>query len=175
MRELRATGVDRLRDATGLPLSTYFSGPKIGWILDNVDGARERAEAGELAFGTIDTWLIWNLTGGGRRHVTDVTNASRTLLMDLETLDWHEPSARADGHPARDAARDPLARSEAYGEADGHRARRRADRRASSATSRRRCSARPASSPGEAKNTYGTGCFLLVNTGDGGRAHARSC
>src|SRR3954454_23564467 len=88
--------VDQLREVTGLPLSTYFAGPKIKWILDNVDGARERAEAGELAFGTIDTWLAWNLTG---EHVTDVTNASRTLLMNLETLDWHEPSLELMGIP----------------------------------------------------------------------------
>src|SRR4051812_6802856 len=86
--------VDQLREVTGLPLSTYFAGPKIKWILDNVDGARERAEKGELAFGTMDTWLLWNLTGGtnGGLHYTDVTNASRTLMMNLETLDWHEPS-----------------------------------------------------------------------------------
>jgi glycerol kinase len=88
VRELAGdVGVDRLRDHVGLPLSTYFAGPKVKWILDNVDGARERADNGELAFGTIDSWLLWNLTG---LHVTDVTNASRTLLMDLETLDWHK-------------------------------------------------------------------------------------
>jgi glycerol kinase len=80
-------GQDRLRAKTGLPLATYFSGPKISWILDNVPGARARAAAGELLFGTPDSWLIWNLTG---RHVTDVTNASRTLLMDLSTLDWDD-------------------------------------------------------------------------------------
>src|SRR3954468_2221179 len=89
VRELAGHGgVDRLRERVGLPLSTYFAGPKVKWILDNVEGTRERAEAGELAFGTIDSWLLWNLTG---QHLTDVTNASRTLLMDLETLDWHEP------------------------------------------------------------------------------------
>src|SRR6476620_7497774 len=83
-------GVDRLRSHVGLPLSTYFSGPKIAWILDNVDGARERAENGELAFGTMDTWVLWNLTGGtdGGLHVTDPTNASRTLLMNIDTLEW---------------------------------------------------------------------------------------
>ena len=91
VRELRRR-LDQLREATGLPLSTYFSGPKISWILDNVDGARERAESGELAFGTMDSWVLWNLTGGAV-HATDVTNASRTLLMDLETLDWHEPAS----------------------------------------------------------------------------------
>ncbi len=94
-------GVDRLRKDVGLPLSTYFSGPKIKWILDNVDGARKRAEAGELAFGNMDTWVLWNLTGGadGGVHATDVTNASRTMLMNLETLDWHEPSLDLMGIP----------------------------------------------------------------------------
>ncbi|MGH2464371.1 MAG: FGGY family carbohydrate kinase, partial [Candidatus Limnocylindrales bacterium] len=87
-----AGGPDRFRATTGLPLATYFSAPKIRWLLDNVPGARSRAEAGDLLFGTIDTWLIWNLSGGpaGGVHVTDVTNASRTLLMDLRTLDWDD-------------------------------------------------------------------------------------
>ena len=86
----RDGGQDRLRDKVGLPLATYFSGPKVKWILDNVDGARAKAEAGDLLFGNIDTWCIWNLTGGtnGGVHVTDVSNASRTMLMHLETLDW---------------------------------------------------------------------------------------
>jgi glycerol kinase len=83
----RVGGQDRYRQRTGLPLATYFSGPKIKWLLDNVPGARRRAQNGELLFGTIDTWLIWNATG---QHVTDVTNASRTLLMNLETLDWDD-------------------------------------------------------------------------------------
>ena len=113
-------GVDRLREATGLPLSTYFSGPKISWILDNVDGARERAENGELAFGTTDTWVLWNLTGGkdGGLHVTDVTNASRTMLMDLETLDWHEPSLDLMGVP-RSMLPEIKSSSEVYGEVKG--------------------------------------------------------
>jgi glycerol kinase len=85
-------GQDRFRSKTGLPLATYFSGPKVKWILDNVEGAREKAEAGDLLFGNIDTWAIWNLTGGssGGVHVTDVSNGSRTLLMDLERLDWDD-------------------------------------------------------------------------------------
>src|SRR5690606_16583514 len=85
-------GVQRFAAKTGLPLATYFSASKIAWILDHVDGARERAEAGELLFGTPDTWVLWNLTGGpdGGVHATDVTNASRTLLMDLRTLDWDD-------------------------------------------------------------------------------------
>src|SRR5947199_3453352 len=87
--DLAADGVqDRFRAMTGLPIATYFSGPKIKWMLDNVEGARQRAEAGEIVFGNLDTWCIWNLTGGpnGGVHVTDVTNASRTMLMDLRTL-----------------------------------------------------------------------------------------
>src|ERR671934_3085611 len=83
-------GQDRFRPTTGLPIATYFSGPKVRWILDNVDGTRERADSGDLLFGNIDTWCIWNLTGGpdGGLHITDVSNASRTMLMDLRTLDW---------------------------------------------------------------------------------------
>src|SRR5699024_73949 len=85
-------GTDRFRDVVGLPLATYFAGTKIAWILENVDGARERAEAGELLFGTTDTWVLWNLTGGpdGGIHATDVTNASRTMFMDLDTLTWRD-------------------------------------------------------------------------------------
>ncbi|HEY9527672.1 MAG TPA: FGGY family carbohydrate kinase, partial [Anaerolineales bacterium] len=85
----RDGGQDRFRAKTGLPLATYFSGPKIKWILDNVEGAREKAERGELLFGNMDTWLLWNFIGR-EAHTTDVTNASRTMLMDLETLDWDE-------------------------------------------------------------------------------------
>ncbi|OYX54276.1 MAG: glycerol kinase, partial [Micrococcales bacterium 32-70-13] len=94
-------GVRRFAETTGLPLATYFSATKIAWILDHVDGARARAEAGELLFGTIDTWLLWNLTGGvtGGVHATDVTNASRTLLMDLRTLDWDDALLAAFGVP----------------------------------------------------------------------------
>ena len=92
-----ADGPDKYKARVGLPLATYFSGPKVRWILDNVDGARARAEAGELLMGTIDTWVLWNLTGGpdGGVHVTDVTNASRTMLMDLKTLAW-DPEIAAD-------------------------------------------------------------------------------
>jgi glycerol kinase len=153
---VRAYGdADQLRERVGLPLSTYFSGPKIAWILEHVDGARERAEAGELAFGTIDSWLLWNLTG---EHVTDATNASRTLLMDLETLDWHEPSLELMGIPR---ALLPAIRSssEPYGEAFGTTiAGVLGDQQA--ALFGQTCFDR-----GDAKNTYGTGSFLLVNTG----------
>jgi glycerol kinase len=186
------SGQDRFRSKVGLPLATYFSGPKIRWLLDNVHGARERAESGDLLFGTIDTWVIWNLTGGagsggatgggatvgartgGARtgiHVTDVTNAGRTMLMSLNTLDWDDEMLAVMGVPR---AMLPAIRSssEFYGEVA--------------------CGAAPGDplatlagvpiagdlgdqhaalfgqtcfEPGEAKNTYGTGCFMLLNTG----------
>lgn len=154
---------DVVREATGLPLSTYFSGPKIKWILDNVDGARERAENGDLAFGTMDSWVIWNLTGG-EQHVTDVTNASRTLLMDLKTLDWHEPSLELMGIP-RSMLPEIKSSSEVYGEVKGTAiggtpiAGILGDQQA--ALFGQTCFDR-----GDAKNTYGTGSFLLVNTGE---------
>ncbi len=166
VRELAGeAGVDRLRERVGLPLSTYFSGPKVAWLLENVQGARERAENGELAFGTMDTWVLWNLTGGSRGgvHVTDVTNASRTMLMDLESLDWHEPSLELMGIP-RSMLPEIRSSSEVYGEASGTAAGGRpiagilGDQQA--ALFGQTCFAR-----GEAKNTYGTGSFLLLNTG----------
>src|ERR1700759_2228288 len=121
LRELAGDeGPNRRRQAVGLPLSTYFSGPKIKWILDNVDGARKRAEDGELAFGNMDTWVLWNLTGGkdGGVHATDVTNASRTMLMNLETLDWHEPSLDLLGIP-KSMLPEIKYSSEVYGAAQG--------------------------------------------------------
>jgi glycerol kinase len=166
VRELAGEeGPDRLREHVGLPLSTYFSGPKITWLLDNVPGARERAEAGDLAFGTIDTWLLWNLTGGphGGVHATDVTNASRTMLMDLRTLAWHEPSLRLMGIPPG-LLPEIRSSSEIYGEAAGTALGGRpvagmiGDQQA--ALFGQTCFSR-----GEAKNTYGTGSFLLLNTG----------
>jgi glycerol kinase len=166
VRELAGDeGVDRLRERVGLPLSTYFSGPKVAWLLDHVDGARERAENGELAFGTMDTWVLWNLTGGPRGgvHVTDATNASRTMLMDLQTLDWHEPSLQLMGIP-RAMLPEIRSSSEVYGEVEGTAAGGRpiagilGDQQA--ALFGQTCFER-----GEAKNTYGTGSFLLLNTG----------
>jgi glycerol kinase len=159
-------GVDRLRERVGMPLSTYFSGPKVAWLLDNVEGARERAERGELAFGTMDTWVLWNLTGGPRGgvHATDVTNASRTMLMDLETLDWHEQSLQLMGIP-RELLPEIRSSSETYGEVSGTAIGGRpvagmlGDQQA--ALFGQSCFSR-----GEAKNTYGTGSFLLVNTGE---------
>ena len=167
VRELAGDeGVDRLRDAVGLPLSTYFSGPKIRWLLDNVEGAQKRAENGELAFGNMDTWVLWNLTGGtkGGVHATDVTNASRTMLMDLQTLDWHEPSLELMGIP-RAMLPEIRSSSETYGEAKGTAvggvpvAGILGDQQAA-------LFGQTCFSAGDAKNTYGTGSFLLVNTGE---------
>jgi glycerol kinase len=157
-------GPDRFRSKTGLPLATYFAGPKVSWLLDHVAGARKRAEAGELLFGTIDSWELWNLTGGasGGRHLTDVTNASRTLLMDLRTLDWDEELLDAIGVPP---AMLPEIRpsSEVYGPAvdplDGVPvAGILGDQQAA-------LFGQTCFNVGEAKNTYGTGCFMLLNTG----------
>jgi glycerol kinase len=158
-------GQDRFRQTTGLPIATYFSGPKVRWILDNVDGAREKAESGDLVFGNIDTWCIWNLTGGvnGGVHVTDVSNASRTLLMNLETLDWEDANLQAIGVP-RAMLPEIRPSAETYGEVKlgGFEGTPIAgdlgDQQA--ATFGQVCF-----SPGEAKNTYGTGNFLLLNTG----------
>jgi len=157
-------GQDRFRSKTGLPIATYFSGPKIKWILDNVDGARERAERGEILFGNIDTWCIWNLTGGpdGGVHITDVTNASRTLMMDLQTLGWDEEILGILGVP-RAMLPEIKASSEVYGEAKGDLggisvAGDLGDQQAA-------LFGQTCFSVGEAKNTYGTGCFVLLNTG----------
>ncbi len=157
-------GQDRFRPKTGLPLATYFSGPKVKWILDNVDGVRERAQRGEVLFGNIDTWCIWNLTGGpdGGAHVTDVSNGSRTLLMNLETLDWDDEILGILGIPR---AMLPAIRpsSEKYGEAKGALAGipvagDLGDQQAA-------LFGQTAFDVGDAKNTYGTGCFMLLNTG----------
>lgn len=158
-------GQDRFREATGLPLASYFSGPKAAWLLDEVPGLRARAERGEIAFGTIDSWLIWNLTGGtdGGVHVTDVTNAGRTMLMNLSTLQWDPAILSAMNVPA---AMLPEIRSsaEVYGTAVGQLhgvpvAAALGDQQA--AVFGQTCFG-----VGEAKNTYGTGSFLLLNTGN---------
>ncbi len=154
------SGQDRLRGKTGLPLATYFSGLKLVWLLENVPGARARAEAGELLFGTIDTWLSWKLTG---LHLTDVTNASRTQLMDLATLDWDADILALMGIP-RACLPAIHSSSEVYGTCTGvlegvPLAGLLGDQQA--ALFGQACLA-----PGEAKNTYGTGCFMLMNTGE---------
>jgi len=160
----RDGGQDRLRPKVGLPLATYFSGPKVKWILENVDGARAKAESGDLVFGNIDTWCIWNLTGGvnGGVHVTDVTNASRTMLMNLETLDWDDEIVSLMGIP-RSMLPEIKASSEVYGKGVGTLAGipiagDLGDQQAA-------LFGQTCFSAGEAKNTYGTGCFMLMNTG----------
>jgi glycerol kinase len=153
-------GQDRFRAKTGLPLATYFSGPKLKWILENIPGTRQQAEKGELLFGNMDTWVLWNMTGV---HVTDVTNASRTLLMNLKTLDWDEEILQALGIPRR-MLPEIRSSSEVYGVAKGGLggvplAGDLGDQQAA-------LFGQTCFSPGEAKNTYGTGCFMLMNTGE---------
>ena len=161
----RSGGQDRFRIKTGLPLTTYFSGSKIRWILEHVKGARELAEAGEVIFGNIDTFLVWHLTGGihGGVHITDVTNASRTQLMNLETLSWDKEILDVFGIPEAMLPRIHSS-SEIYGVAKESSIRDVAiagilgDQQAALV-------GQACFEPGEAKNTYGTGCFLLMNTG----------
>ena len=152
-------GQDRFRAACGLPLATYFSGPKLRWLLDATPGARERAEAGELLFGTMDAWLIWKLTG---RHVTDVTNASRTMLMNLATLDWDDALLAAIGAP-RAMLPQILPSAQVYGTARGVLAG--VPVAAALGDQQAALFGQTCFDPGEGKCTYGTGSFLLVNTG----------
>ena len=159
-RELaREFGQDRFREKTGLPVTTYFSGPKVRWLLDHIPGLRERAEDGEVLFGTMDSWLIWNMCG---RHVTDVTNASRTLLMNIHTLEWDRHLLDVMGVPA---AMLPEIRpsSEVYGEAGSPFA----GLPVASALGDQHAAlvGQTCFEPGEAKCTFGTGSFLVLNTG----------
>ena len=161
----KAGGQDRFRGKTGLPLTTYFSGLKIRWILEHIKGVREMAEAGDAVFGNIDTFLVWHLTGGPHRgvHVTDVTNASRTQLIDLETLSWDKGMLDKFGIPETmlpgirsssenyGLAQEPAVKDVAIAGILG-------DQQAA-------LIGQTCFEPGEAKNTYGTGCFLLMNTG----------
>ena len=159
--------VRRFADTTGLPLATYFSASKIAWILDNVDGARERAEAGELLFGTTDSWVLWNLTGGteGGVHATDVTNASRTLLMDLRTLDWDDNLLEVFGVP-RAMLPEIRSSAEVYGHASTHSLLREVPVAGILGDQQAATFGQVAFDAGESKNTYGTGNFLIVNTGE---------
>jgi len=167
VEELGGGDQNKYKDRVGLPLATYFCGPKVKWILDNVEGAREKAEAGKLYMGTIDTWLIWNMTGGvdGGIHITDVTNASRTMLMDLKTLDWDEEIAKDMTIPMS-MLPEIKSCSEVYGKGraqgllvDVPIAGIAGDQQA--ATFGQACF-----ETGMAKNTYGTGNFMLMNTGE---------
>ena len=158
-------GQDRFRAKTGLPIATYFSGPKIKWILDNVDGVREKAENGDVLFGNIDTFVIWELTGGpdGGVHVTDVSNASRTMMMSLESLDWDDEILGILGVP-RAMLPEIRASSDVYGEAKDTLA----GIPVAGALGDQQAAlfGQTCFSVGEAKNTYGTGNFLLLNTGN---------
>ena len=172
-------GPDRFRDRVGLPLATYFSGPKLQWLLQNVQAIRDAVGAGRAAFGTVDSWLIWNLTGGtdGGAHVIDVTNASRTMLMNLRTLDWDESMLEAFEVPRSvlprivpSVAADPRG----YGST-------RPDGPFGAAIpvcgdlgdQQAALVGQTCFDPGESKNTYGTGCFLLLNTGNNRPFHQR--
>ncbi len=165
----RDGGQDRFRPVTGLPLSTYFSGPKLKWMLDNVDGLRAKAEAGDALFGTVDSWVVWNLTGGpdGGIHTTDVTNASRTQLMDLASLEWDQGILDLLGIPRKMLPRIcPSSDAEAFG-------RTRPDGPFGASIpiggvlgdQQAALFGQACFTTGEAKNTYGTGCFMLLNTG----------
>ncbi len=164
--DLKAKGwTDKIRDKTGLIIDAYFSGTKIKWILDNVEGAREQAEKGELLFGNIDTWLIWNLTRG-KVHVTDYTNASRTMLFNIKNLEWDEEILKELNIP-RSMLPEVKPSSFVYGETDEHTfggskipiAGAAGDQQAA-------LFGQACFEAGMAKNTYGTGCFLLMNTGE---------
>ncbi len=158
-------GADRYKDRVGLPLATYFAGPKVRWILDNVDGAREAAERGDLLMGTIDSWLIWNMTGGpeGGRHLTDVSNASRTMLMDYRTLSWIPEIAEEMKIPMS-MLPEIRSNSEEYGR--GRKAGFLADVPIAGSLGDQQAATfgQAAFDAGESKNTYGTGNFLIFNT-----------
>jgi glycerol kinase len=160
-------GVERYKEKVGLPLATYFSGTKIKWILDNVDGAREKAEAGDLLFGNTDSWVTWNLTGGtdGGVHITDVTNASRTLFMDLETLAWDE-SILADFGVPLSMMPAIKSSSEVYGKVHGSQLLREVPVAGILGDQQAATFGQAAFAKGGAKNTYGTGNFMIVNTGE---------
>ena len=161
VRELAAQfGQDHFRERSGLPVATYFSGPKLRWLLDNVPGLAPRAQTGEVLFGTMDSWLIWRLTG---RHLTDVTNASRTLLMNLHTLDWDDGLLDAIGVP-RAMLPEIRPSAEIYGTAGGVLAG--VPVAAALGDQQAALFGQTCFAAGEAKCTYGTGSFLLLNTGD---------
>ncbi len=160
-------GVDRFKEKVGLPLATYFSGTKIKWILDNVEGAREKAEAGDLLFGNTDSWVTWNLTGGtdGGVHITDVTNASRTLFMDLAKLEWDEEILATFGVPAS-MMPEIKSSSEVYGTVHTSQLLREVPVAGILGDQQAATFGQAAFEKGGAKNTYGTGNFMIVNTGE---------
>ena len=163
--ELRARGLTaRFREKTGLVLDAYFSATKLHWLLENVPGVRERAAKGELLFGTVETWLIWKLTGG-RAHVTDYSNASRTMLFNINTLDWDE-EILAELNIPRSMLPKPLPSSGLFGTTDPSLLGDEIPITGAAGDQQAALFGQTCFQPGEAKNTYGTGCFLLMNTGE---------
>ena len=163
--ELRARGLTaRFREKTGLVLDAYFSATKLHWLLENVPGVRERAAKGELLFGTVETWLIWKLTGG-RAHVTDYSNASRTMLFNINTLDWDE-EILAELNIPRSMLPKPLPTSGLFGTTDTSLLGGEIPITGAAGDQQAALFGQTCFQPGEAKNTYGTGCFLLMNTGE---------
>src|SRR5690606_37540251 len=155
---------DLIRDKTGLLIDSYFSATKIRWILENVDGARERAERGELAFGTIDSWLIWNFTNG-QKHVTDVTNASRTMIYNIHTLSWDKELLDLFNIP-ESMLPEVKSSSEVYGETSGQIFSVKVPIAGIGGDQQAALFGQLCTEPGMVKNTYGTGCFMLMNIGD---------
>ena len=163
--ELRARGLTaRFREKTGLVLDAYFSATKLHWLLENVPGVRERAAKGELLFGTVETWLIWKLTGG-RAHVTDYSNASRTMLFNINTLDWDE-EILAELNIPRSMLPKPLSSSGLFGTTNPSLLGGEIPITGAAGDQQAALFGQTCFQPGEAKNTYGTGCFLLMNTGE---------
>jgi glycerol kinase len=164
--QLKAEGLEEyIKDATGLVLDPYFSGTKVKWILDNVDGAREQADAGELLFGTVDTWLVWKMTQG-RVHVTDYTNASRTMLFNINSMQWDDTLLEKFGIP-RSMMPEVKSSSEVYAQANlGGKGGIRIPIAGIAGDQQAALFGHRCVQPGQVKNTYGTGCFLLMNTGN---------
>lgn len=163
--DLEANGIgETVKDRTGLLIDPYFSATKIRWILDNVTGAREKAERGRIAFGTVDSWLVWKLTGG-RKHITDVTNASRTMLFNIHTLKWDAELLESLGIP-ESILPEVHASSEAYGEVSAYPALDGVPIAGIAGDQQAALFGQVCTSPGKLKNTYGTGGFLVLNTGD---------
>ncbi len=161
---LKSDGLEQLfRQKTGLVLDAYFSGTKLAWLLDNIPGARQKAENGELAFGTIDSWLVWNLTGG-RRHLTDVSNASRTLLFNIHTLAWDDALLQVLNIP-RAILPEVVDSSAIYGETAGELFAANIPIAGMAGDQQAALFGQVCTRPGMVKNTYGTGCFMLMNTG----------
>lgn len=163
--QLKKEGSDKMiRDKTGLIVDAYFSGTKIKWILDNVNGARQKASAGKLAFGTIDTWLLWNFTRG-KVHITDVTNASRTMLFNIQSLSWDQDLLKLLDIPAS-LLPEVRTCSEIYGSTAGQFLSRQIPLAGIAGDQQAALFGQMCTQPGMVKNTYGTGCFMMMNTGD---------